>query len=165
MRSAAESEAALLRHLVATIAYRAGKSVRNAPAGYGHFELSPESRTPLRILSHMGDVLSWARGIVDSDPEWSASSAETWSEEVERFFRLLEDLDSALANVSGGEFPALQLLQGPLADTLTHIGQLAMLRRLAGAPVRGENYFEAEIVAGRVGPEQTPSTHEFDGGQ
>ncbi|MEM8995121.1 MAG: hypothetical protein AAGF23_10070 [Acidobacteriota bacterium] len=162
MKSEVESQAAFLRHVVATIAYRGGKSIRDAPAGYGDFQIAPESRTPVQILSHMGDVLSWAIGKVDSNRARSGFEAESWSAEVERFFSLLADLDSALAGVSQGEFPGLRLLQGPLADTLTHIGQLAMLRRLAGAPVRGENYFEAHIVAGDVGAGQAPPTHEFD---
>ena len=149
-----------LRHTVAVIAYRAGKSLRDIPAGYGDFELGPGSRTPMQILSHMSDVLTWAHSIVRGEQAWDPVTPQSWNAEVERFFGLLHDLDAAL--IEADDPPALRLLQGPLADTLTHVGQLAMLRRLAGAPVRGENYFRAKIVEGKVGPEQTPSPHEFD---
>ena len=54
------------------------------------------------------------------------------------------------------------MFQGPIADALTHIGQIGMMRRMAGAPVRGENYFKADIAAGRVGAEQSAPRFEFD---
>lgn len=149
-----------LRHTVAVIAYRAGKSLRDVPAGYGEFELGPGSRRPVQILAHMSDVLTWARSIVVGRQAWDPVAPESWEKEVDRFFERLEELDAAL--VRSEEPPALRLLQGPLADTLTHVGQLAMLRRVAGSPVRGENYFRAKIVEGRVGSEQASSPHEFD---
>ena len=123
---------------------------------------SRSSRTPLQILAHMGDVLSWALSIVDGEQVWSGSTAQSWSVEAERFFELLGQLDSALEVHTGENIPATRLFQGPFADTLTHIGQLAMLRRIAGSPVRGENYFKAQVIKGNLGPEQASPEHEFD---
>jgi hypothetical protein len=155
-------QAEFLRHVVATIAYRGGKFIRDAPAGFAELEISPGSRTPLQILAHIGDVLSWALSIVEGDQAWSGSTAESWNTEAKRFFNLLIQLDRALKVATDENLPATQLFQGPFADTLTHIGQLAMLRRIAGAPVRGENYFKARVVRGNVGPEQVSPKYEFD---
>lgn len=85
-----------------------------------------------------------------------------WEDEVSRFFTELKRLDSYLASDAPLHAPAEKLFQGPIADALTHVGQIAMLRRMAGAPLRGENYFRAEIVVGRVGSEQSPRPVEFD---
>ena len=81
---------------------------------------------------------------------------------MSRFFSSLKEFDTYLASNATLEAPAEQLFQAPVADALTHIGQIALLRRLAGAPIRAENYFKADIVAGRVGPEQSTERHEFD---
>jgi hypothetical protein len=53
------------------------------------------------------------------------------------------------------------LFQGPIADALTHVGQLAMQRRLTGAPTRGENFFVAVVTAGQVGEEQPAAVQPF----
>ena len=86
----------------------------------------------------------------------------SWDSEIARFFDGLRRLDEALAADAPLGFPVEKLFQGPDADALTHIGQIAMLRRLAGSPVKGENYFKAEIQAGQVGPEQAAARLEFD---
>jgi hypothetical protein len=151
-----------LRHTVATLAYRGGKTLRDAPEGFGNFRLQEGSRTPLEILGHIGDLFDWVVALCHGKHVWQDAELGTWEAQVERFFDGLRRFDEALASLEPLDFPAEKLFQGPIADTFTHIGQLAMLRRLAGAPVRGENYFKADIQAGRVGPEQAVPRVEFD---
>jgi len=153
---------AMLRHTVATVAYRGGKAVRGAPEAYPNFKLTPMTRTPIEILAHIGDLFDWALSLAQGRQEWHNSSPLPWEQEIARFFRTLAAFDGYLA--SGLPFGATpeKLFQGPVADSLTHIGQLAMLRRVAGAAMRSENYFKAEIVVGRVGAEQTAPRMEFD---
>ena len=150
----------LLRHTVATLAYRGGKAVRNAPAGVAGFR-SGEARTPVEILAHIGDLLDWALSIASGSRTWNNSKPLPWDREVERFFAALKRFDDYLASSEPLQSPAEKLFQGPVADALTHVGQIAILRRMAGAPIRGESYFDAEIVAGCVGPSQTPPKREF----
>lgn len=152
----------LLRHAVATLAYRGGKVIRDAPATFGAVRIQDDTRSAVEILSHVGDVLEFAVCTVSGTKRANCSSSGAWTEEIARFFQILAQLDNALAR--DGQFACRpeRLLQGPIADALTHIGQLATLRRVAGSPVHGENYFEADIVTGRVGPEQTPPSAEFD---
>ena len=150
-----------LRHTLATLAYRGGKTIRGAPEEFARFRVGPTSRLPIQILAHLGDLLDWALSIARGQPAWHDTEPARWEEQVERFFAGLAALDRALAQ--GGEaIPAEKLFQGPIADALTHVGQLAMLRRLAGAPIRGENYLKARIAAGAVGAEQPPAVREFD---
>src|ERR1700693_663595 len=159
---ASESGRQLLRHAVATIAYRGGKVVRGAPSGFAEFHASQSTRTPAQILAHVGDLLDLALLLAKGKQEWHDSLPLPWEKEVERFFAGLAAIDAQLASDLPLGFPAEKLFQGPIGDALTHVGQIAMLRRLAGAPVRGENYFKAEIVAGRVGSEQAAPRREFD---
>ncbi len=150
-----------LRHALATLAYRGGKAIRGVPPEVASFRVGPTSRTPLEILAHVGDLLDWAVSIARGKQTWHDSEPASWEEQVERFFAGIGRLDEAL--VRGGEsIPAEGIFQGPIADAFTHVGQVAMLRRVAGSPVRGENYFRAEIRAGRLGPEQAPPRREFD---
>ncbi len=151
-----------LRHTVATLAYRGGKTLRGAPASFAGFEVSPGTRTPAQILAHIGDLLDWALMLADGKHAWHDSTPLPWEQEVARFFRGLAAFDARLASAAPLGFPAEKLFQGPIADALTHVGQIAMLRRLAGAPMKGENYFRAEISVGRVGPEQAAPAREFD---
>ena len=152
----------LLRHTLATLAYRAGKALRGAPPEFALFEASPGTRRPVQILAHMGDLLDWALVLADGKHAWHDSAPLPWDQEVARFFRALQALDDRLASGEPLGSPVEKIFQGPIADALTHTGQIMMLRRMAGAPVRGENYFQADIVAGRVGPEQGASKKEFD---
>ncbi|MBI3665763.1 MAG: hypothetical protein HY236_05970 [Acidobacteria bacterium] len=152
----------LLRHTVATLAYRGGKTLRGAPDGFAGFRVAEKTRTPGQILAHVADLLDWALSLVKGQHEWHDSAPLAWEKDVQRFFSALEGFDAYLGSDLPLGFPAEELFQGPIADALTHIGQIAMLRRLAGAPVRGENYFRADIVAGRVGPEQATPVREFD---
>jgi hypothetical protein len=152
----------LLRHALATVAYRGGKALRGAPAGFGSFTIGPESRTPGQILAHVCDLFDWALHLCHGRHQWADSEAQTWRADVARFHRALGALDDLLAADEPLGVPPEGLLQGPIADALTHVGQIALLRRMAGAPVRGENYFKAEIVAGRLGEDQGAPRVEFD---
>lgn len=152
----------LLRHTVATLAYRGGKAVRGAPAEFSRFQAAPGTRTPGEILAHIGDLLDWAVALADGKHAWHDSKPLPWEQEVARFHRALEAFDARLASGNPLGFSAEKLFQGPIADALTHVGQIAMQRRMAGAPIRGENYFRAEIEAGRVGQAQAAAVQEFE---
>jgi hypothetical protein len=152
----------LLRHTVATLAYRGGKALRGAPPEFAAFRTGRTTRTPAEILAHLGDLVDWAVSLVDGKEAWHNSPPLAWDAGVERFFRGLETLDERLAAAPPPAAPVEKLFQGPIADCLSHVGQIALLRRLAGSPVRGENYFVAEIGAGRVGLEQAAPRFEFD---
>lgn len=151
----------LLRHTLATLAYRGGKTLRDAPAGFATFQGGEKTRTPGQILAHLGDLLDWALSIAKGKQEWHDSQPLAWEQGAQRFFVALGALDAYLASSGPLQAPAEKLFQGPIADALTHVGQIAILRRLAGAPVKGENYYRAEIVTGRVGPDQAPPSREF----
>jgi len=150
---------AMLRHTVATLAYRGGKAVRGAPAEFASF--AGAVRTPGQILAHIGDLLDWALSMADGRPAWQDSPPLAWDAGSARFFTALEALDKRLASGDPLKVPAEKLFQGPIADALTHVGQIAMLRRLAGSPMPGENYYEADIATGRVGPDQAAPKVEF----
>lgn len=152
----------LLRHAVATLAYRGGKALRGAPAGFAEFRIADSTRTPAQILAHIGDLLDWALSKANGAVKWCNSSPLPWDKGSERFFAALGALDASLASQEPLGCTPEDLFQGPIADALTHVGQLCMLRRLAGSPVRGENYSKARIEAGRVGPDQPPPRFEFD---
>jgi hypothetical protein len=152
----------LLRHAVATIAYRGGKAVRGAPETFHTFKAGDGTRTPARILAHVGDLFDWGLSIASGHRAWHDSTPLEWDREVSRFFEALARFDAYLASDAPMACSAEQIFQGPLADALTHVGQIAMLRRLAGAAMKGESYFEADIVAGRVGAEQAAPRRQFD---
>jgi len=152
----------LLRHTVATLAYRGGKAVRGAPADFSNFRAKDGSRSAGQMLAHVCDLFDWALSLADGAQVWRDSTPQAWDDDVQRFFEALGRFDAKLASDAPLACRAELLFQGPVADALTHVGQIALLRRLAGSPVRAENYFKADIVAGRVGPEQTPPRREFD---
>jgi hypothetical protein len=151
----------LLRHALATVSYRAGKPLRGAPDAFATFKACDTSRTPAEILAHVGDLFDWALSIAKGAPDWRDSTPLAWDREVARFFGAVGAFDAHLASGEPIACSAEQVFQGPIADALTHIGQIVMLRRLAGAPIRSENYFKADIAVGRVGPQQTPPRREF----
>src|SRR5579862_7268534 len=157
--TASDPEIALLRHALATLAYRAGKAVRGAPPEFAGF--AGAGRTPLQILAHMGDLFDWALLLADGRHEWHNAVPQSWEQEIARFFVALAAFDRRLESGAKLGQPAERLLQGPVADALTHTGQLTMLRRIAGCPMKSENYFQAKIVAGVVGIEQSAPTVEF----
>jgi hypothetical protein len=151
----------LLRHTLATVAYRGAKAIRNADPIFANHGAPESSRTPAKILAHIGDLMEWGLSMADGRREWHDSSPLAWDKECARFFTALKNFDDYLASDKPLQVSAEKLFQGPIADALTHIGQLAMLRRMAGVPIKGENYFVAEITVGRVGAEQAPPRKEF----
>jgi hypothetical protein len=157
-----DDKRALLRHAVATVAYRGGKAVRGAPAAFASFSGDNSERSAVRILAHIGDLYDWVLSQAQGTEAWHDSPPLDWDREVERFFAALLRFDAYRASDAPLAVPHEQLFQGAIADSLTHIGQLAILRRFAGVKMKSENYSKAEIVAGRVGPEQTPPRREFD---
>lgn len=152
----------LLRHTLATVAYRGGKALRGAPHSFATFHIGDKTRTPAQILAHMGDVFDWALSIARGKEAWNNSTPLPWTAEVDRLFATIQKFDDYLASSEPLHGSAEGLFQGPVADALNHIGQIAMLRRLAGSPILGENYFKSDIVAGRVGHEQSVPRREFE---
>ena len=152
---------ALLRHTIATLAYRGGKTLRGAPQGFEGFKAGPRTRTPGEILAHIGDLLEWATSLGQGEPVYRESKPQPWELETKRFFECLKAFDAFLASDAPLGHPPEKLFQGPIADALTHVGQIGMLRGLAEGPVKGENYFKAAIESGRVGPDQPPPRREF----
>ena len=146
---------------MATVAYRGGKAVRNAPEGFADFQAGEGTRTPGQILAHIGDLFDWALSIAMGQQKWHDSKPLPWEQEVERFFSALKKFDDFLASSEPLHAPSEKLFQGPVADALTHVGQINILRRLASAPVKGESYYVAEIQTGRVGADQTKPKREF----
>ena len=152
----------LLRHTVATLAYRGGKALRGAPPEFADFRAATGTRTPGEILAHIGDLLDWGLSLANGAQKWNPTPVVTWDAGSARFFAALEALDARLASDAPLGCPPEKLFQGPVADALTHVGQIAILRRMAGCPVKGENYFVATIAAGSVGSQQAAPRVEFD---
>jgi hypothetical protein len=152
----------MLRHCVATLAYRGGKALRGATDEFANYSCGETSRTPAQIVAHLGDLLDWGLSMASGKQMWKDSQALAWQDGADRFFASLSAFDQYLASDEPLIVSEEKLFQGPVADALTHVGQIAMLRRMAGAPIRGENYFKADIEAGRVGAEQKPARMEFD---
>jgi hypothetical protein len=151
----------LLRHTLATLAYRGGKAIRNAPEGFAVFHADEGVRAPGQILAHIGDLMDWGLSMANGKREWHDSKPQAWEKESERFFASIAKFDEYLASAEPLQAPAEKLFQGPVADALTHVGQIAILRRLAGEPIKAENYFKAEIAIGRVGADQAKPRYEF----
>jgi hypothetical protein len=143
------------------LSYRAGKTFRGAPADFAGFRTGDKGRTPGEILAHMGDLMDWALSLAKSKEQWQNSPALAWEEGSARFFGAVKALDDYLASEDPLGCSPEALFQGPIADALTHTGQIAMLRRMAGCPIKGENYQRAEIQAGRVGADQVAARREF----
>ena len=153
----------VLRQLVATLAYRAAKVLRDVPPGFADVRFGAATRRPIQIVAHMADLMAWGITLARGDYVWKAEGSENWDAEVERFFAGLSALDRELAGDGPFAGSTNQLIQGPLADAFTHVGQLALLRGMAGAPVRPEAYARAQITVGCVGLEQPAPVREFDG--
>ncbi len=151
----------LLRHTLATLAYRGAKAIRNPGPDFANYGLPETQRTPAKILAHIGDLMDWALAMSEGRREWKDSLPLPWEQECERFFAALKKLDDYLASEKPVAVSEEKLFQGPIADALTHVGQIAMLRRMAGVPMKGENYYVAEITVGRVGADQAAPKKEF----
>jgi hypothetical protein len=141
----------VLRHLIATVAYRGGVAVSGAPEGFAVFRVAEGVRAPGEILSHIGDLLEGSLYLLKGEMVYLTSSPLPWDEEVSRFFSAAKQLDAYLSSGASLACPVEKLIQGPIGDALTHVGQIVMLRRMAGSPVRAESYFTAEIVPGASG--------------
>jgi hypothetical protein len=146
------SDRELFRHTLATLAYRAARALEGAPESFAGFDGA--GRTPAQILAHMCDLFDWALSMAEGNQRWHNSEPLSWTEEQSRFFAVLQTFDAYLTSGERIHAPFERLFQGPVADALTHVGQLAMLRRLAGCPIRGENYYVAEIVTGNLSADQ-----------
>jgi len=162
MAGGAEPGREFLRHTLATLAYRGGKALRGAPDGFAAFEPGGGARTPGQILAHVGDLFDWAISLAKGEQAWKDSQPVAWEAGTARFFDGLERLDAVLASGQPLGCPPEKLFQGPIADAFVHVGQIAILRRLASAPIKGENYFKADIASGRVGADQAAPRREFD---
>ena len=156
-----DSNRHMLRHALATLAYRGGKTIRGAPESFAHFQATETCRTPGQLLAHLGDLLDWSLSQARGNSEWRQAPPLPWEQEKKRFYASLQALDDFLASDAPLEFSPEKLLQGPIADALTHVGQIALLRRIAGIPIKAENFVKAEIVTGRVGEDQAPPSREF----
>jgi len=157
----ADPKRELLRHTIATVAYRGRKAIAGAPATFADFSPGEGLRTPGQILAHIGDLFDWALSIAKGQQAWNDSAPLPWEQESERFFATLKKFDDYLASKEPLQSPAEKLFQGPVADALTHVGQIAMLRRMAAAPIKPENYHKATIEVGRVSADQIPPKREF----
>lgn len=151
-----------LRHCNAVIAYRGAKTLRGAPPEFAHFKAGPTTRTPLEILAHLGDLLEISAARLRGPAQWNPAEPDDWSRHVARFHAALASIDEALNSEAPIDVPLERWYQGPFADALTHVGQLAMLRRMFGAPMKGESYFHADVRAGRVGPDQVPAQEKYE---
>jgi hypothetical protein len=150
-----------LRHTLATLAYRAEKATREAPGGFSTFRPAAGSRSAGEILAHMCDLMDWALSQARGAEKWNTTEPEEWLADTERFFAATTALDRFLASDEELRAPAETLFQGAIADALTHTGQIAMLRRMAGARVRAENYSIAQIAVGRTGADQPKPVSEY----
>jgi hypothetical protein len=151
----------LLRHTLATLAYRGGKATRGAPESFSSFKAAESSRTAGQILAHIGDLMDWGLSLAVGQQKWQDSPPQTWEQDTARFHAALAAFDAYLGSGKPVAAPDEQLFQGPVADALTHVGQINLLRRLADVPIKAENYFRADIQTGRVGAEQTAPKREF----
>jgi hypothetical protein len=151
-----------LRHALATLVYRAAKTLREAPADFSGFRPGESSRSAGEILAHICDLMDWALSQARGQERWHNSKPMAWGADSERFFAAATALDEYLASGEKLHVAPEKLFQGAVADSLTHTGQIAMLRRLAGAPVRGENYSKAKIETGRTGADQNRPVREFE---
>ena len=149
----------LLRHTLAALAYRASRALEGAPEHFAGY--AGVGRMPVEILAHMGDLFEWALSVAVGSEQWHNTQPRPWTEEQQRFFSSLKIFDDFLASDAPIKAPIDRLMQGPVADALTHIGQLAMMRRLSGSPTAGENFFIANVSVGRVGADQPAPVQPF----
>jgi hypothetical protein len=161
MSPTADPKVELFRHTLSTLAYRGGKAIREAPAGFADFNAGEGVRTPGQLLAHIGDLFDWALSIAKGQQVWNNSTPLPWEEESERFFETITKFDKYLTSGEPINSPLEKLFQGPVADALVHVGQIIMLRRLAGAIMKSENYHKASIEVGRVGADQVAPKREF----
>lgn len=152
-----ERDRELLRHFLAAIAYRTQKALRDAPEHYATFSAGNRVRTPVELLRHMTSLMGYVRTFfVGGSSPVTPEPLPTFTEEIARFHETIESVGSLLSGGTPCSISTAQLLQGPFADTMTHVGQLAMLRRLADSPVPPENFIYADIRPERLDANQPP---------
>jgi hypothetical protein len=157
-----QTDAVALRHTIATLAYRASKVVRDTPVEFSGFRAGQGARSAGEILAHMGDLLDWALSLARDEERWHDSTPDSWADDTARFFAALSRFDEYVASGAPLHTPAEELFQGAIADALTRVGQIALMRRLAGAPIKAENYCAAKVETGRTGVDQNAPVMEFD---
>ncbi len=150
MHSTSNIKRELLRHLVATLAYRGGIAISDAPENFSEFRASETTRTAGELLAHLGDLIQGSLYLVQGELVLLQSPPQLWGHDMARFFKAVKEFDHYLASEAPLAQPIEKIMQGPLADALTHVGQIVLLRRLAGKPIREASYFTAEIVAGQI---------------
>ncbi len=138
----------LLRHMVAAVVFRGRVAIEDAPSDFSEFRASSDVRSPSEILAHIGDLLLGSHYLLRGEFVSLESNPLAWDDEKNRFMTVARELDEFLSTDKELAYPVEKFIQGPIGDALTHVGQLVMLRRLAGIPVGEESYFSAEIVAG-----------------
>jgi len=149
-----DEKRALLCHFLAALAYRTQKALRGAPESFQSFRAAPTVRTPLELIRHMESVLGYARTFCIGGA-YNQVPLSDFESEIVRFHKTIEDLAQHLETGTPLNGISLeQLLQGPFSDAMTHAGQLAMLRRLAGSPVPSENFVYADVRSSNLGPSQ-----------
>ncbi len=154
----------LLRHFLAAIAYRTQKALRGAPASYPDFAAGKQVRTPVEILRHMTSLMGYVRSLfLGGSYPVKPRVLESFQDEITRFHEMLQEVGMLLESGAPLSTTTEQLLQGPFADVMTHVGQLGLLRRLADSPVAPENFIYAHMDGKRLGPDQAmparPDTH------
>jgi hypothetical protein len=135
---------------VATLAFRGGIAISDAPENFAALRAGEATRSAGEILAHIGDLIQGSLYLMKGEFIYLQSPARLWAKDVKRFFAAIEELDSFLASDAPLAQPIEKILQGPIADALTHVGQIVLLRRIAGKPIQAESYFTVEIKAGEV---------------
>jgi hypothetical protein len=143
----ADDKRQLLRHMLATVCFR-GRVAIDAPESFAEFRVAETVRSPVEILAHVGDLITGTNYLLKGEFVELVSKPLPWKEEKERFFDSVKELDGFLASDASLAYPIEKFIQGPIGDALTHVGQIVMLRRIAGCPIQEEPYFTAEIVPG-----------------
>ncbi len=149
-----DEKRAMLKHFLAALAYRTQKALRGAPAEFATFRAGPNVRTPHRLIHHMDSVLGYSATFFTGG-EYRKPMLDKFEDEIARLHATLARLAQYLDE--GTELRGITpeiLLQGPFSDAMTHAGQIAMLRRLAGYPVPAENFIFATIAVENLSPDQ-----------
>lgn len=148
----------IFRHTLATLAYRANRILSDAPEGFADFEAGEGVMTPRKMLNHMTIILGFAQSQLDQSEFERPTKVSDWEVEVSRFYDTVTALDKAAEKgFEAGDETILRMLQGPILDAMTHVGQLSLLRRLAGSPTPADHYIKATITVGKTGTDQAPA--------
>jgi hypothetical protein len=154
MASEMNEKRQILRHFLGALAYRTQKALRGSPDDFAAFDAGGGVRTPMELVRHMASVLGYARTFFIGG-SYSPQPLDSFKDEIERLHEnlvdLRNDLDSGRPMIDTTEE---RMLQGPFSDAMTHVGQLAMLRRLHGKPVPSENFILADVSAENVSSDQ-----------